>query len=83
LTTLIRTERVGKADRIGLVTIENPPVNALSQPVRAALLEALEAFEADTAIQGVVIHGAGKVFVAGADVREFDTAARAPVVSDC
>ena len=82
MTTLIRTERVGKADRIGLVTIENPPVNALSHPVRAALLEALEAFEADTAIQGVVIHGAGKVFVAGADVREFDTAARAPLLND-
>ena len=40
--TLVRTERVGKADRIGLVTIENPPVNALSHPVRAALLEALD-----------------------------------------
>jgi 3-hydroxyacyl-CoA dehydrogenase len=82
MTPLIRAERGGRQERIGLITIEHPPVNALSQPVRAALLEALEAFEADPAIRGIVIHGAGKVFVAGADVREFDANPRAPLLND-
>lgn len=82
MTTVVRADRVGHAGRIGLVTIEHPPVNALSQPVRAALLETLESFDADPEIHAVVVHGAGKAFVAGADVREFDAEARAPLLND-
>ena len=82
MTTVVHAERVGHAGRIGLVTIENPPVNALSRPVRSALLETLEAFDADPEIRAVVVHGAGRAFVAGADVREFDAEARAPLLND-
>ena len=58
--------------RVAVVTIDNPPVNASSQSVRAGLLEALATTEADPEITSVVLACAGRTFVAGADVREFD-----------
>ena len=67
---------------IAILEIENPPVNALAQPVRAALLAAVQSAAADAAVRGVIIHGAGRCFVAGADLREFDAPARAPLLND-
>ncbi len=55
-----------------VVTIDSPPVNALGLEVRRGLLDALERTEADPSIKAVVLICAGKTFVAGADVREFD-----------
>ncbi len=69
-------------DGIAILEIENPPVNALAQPVRAALLAAVQAAQADPAVHGVVIHGAGRCFVAGADLREFDAPPRPPLLND-
>ena len=69
-------------DGIAILEIENAPVNALAQPVRAALLAAVLAADADPSVRGVVIHGAGRCFVAGADLREFDAAPRAPLLND-
>lgn len=63
---------IDKQDRVAVVTIDNPPVNASSQAVRAGLLEAVAATEADADIDAVVLACAGRTFVAGADVREFD-----------
>jgi 3-hydroxyacyl-CoA dehydrogenase len=57
---------------VAVFTVDNPPVNALSQPVRRALLDAVEALDADRAVRAIVIAGAGKNFIAGADLREFD-----------
>ena len=57
---------------VAVFMFDNPPVNALSQPVRAALLDAIEALDADPAVRAIVLAGAGRGFVAGADVREFD-----------
>ncbi len=57
---------------VAVFTFDNPPVNALAQPVRAALLEAVEALDADPGVHAIVLAGAGRNFVAGADVREFD-----------
>lgn len=56
---------------IALIAVDNPPVNALSQAVRAGLQEAIERFEADTAAKVAVILGTGRTFIAGADIREF------------
>ena len=67
---------------IAILEIENPPVNALAQPVRAALLSAVQAAEADPGVEGIVIHGAGRCFVAGADLREFEAPPRAPLLND-
>lgn len=58
-------------DHVMLITINNPPVNAISASVRQGLMAALDWIETSDAIQGVVITGAGSTFVAGADIKEF------------
>lgn len=52
--------------------IDNPPVNATSASVRQGLAEAIRRTEADPAIKALVIRCAGKTFIAGADIKEFD-----------
>jgi 3-hydroxyacyl-CoA dehydrogenase len=67
-------------DRIGPVlvaTIDNPPVNALSHSVRAGLLAAVDALEGSDA-KALVIVCAGRTFIAGADIREFNQPLREP-----
>lgn len=59
------------ADRIGLITIDNPPVNATSQAVRKGLIEAIAAADNDSACDAIVITAKGRTFVAGGDVTEF------------
>jgi 3-hydroxyacyl-CoA dehydrogenase len=56
---------------IAIITVNNPPVNALSQGVRAGIAEAIEQFAADASLKAAVLIGAGKTFVAGADIKEF------------
>ena len=65
----VRVEREGG---VAVVTIDNPPVNALSQAVRKELLQAFGAFANDSSVTGIVLIGAGRDFVAGADIREMD-----------
>jgi 3-hydroxyacyl-CoA dehydrogenase len=79
---MTRSGESGSADGIAIFTVDNPPVNALSQEIRAALLQSIQAVEADSAIRALVIHGAGRHFVAGADVREFDHEPAAPLLND-
>ena len=64
--------------RVLLVTIDNPPVNALSAKVRAGLLAAIEAANADSQVGAVVLAGRGRNFIAGADIREFGKPAVPP-----
>ena len=73
---------VVRFDGVGLIDIENPPVNALSQSVRAGLLAAIESLDADPAVFAIVVHGRGRHFIAGADVREFDAGPREPLLND-
>ena len=54
-----------------MVTIDNPPVNALGAAVRQGLLAAMQQAQADAAVAAVLLVGAGKAFIAGADIREF------------
>lgn len=61
-----------------VVTVNNPPVNALGQAVRAGLLAAVEQAAADAAVKAVLIVGEGKAFIAGADIREFGKPAMPP-----
>ncbi len=77
--TAIHSERRG---RVEVIVIDHPPVNALAQPMRAALLAAVAAAESDPEVRAIVIHGAGRHFVAGADIREFDHEPRAPLLND-
>jgi len=62
---------VENRDGISLVTIDNPPVNALSLGVPEGLAVALDQIEKDSSIRAAVLMGAGRTFVAGADIREF------------
>ena len=66
------TVSIAKQGRVAVVAVDNPPVNASSQAVRAGLLEAVAATEDDPDVDAVVLACAGRTFVAGADVREFD-----------
>src|SRR3954453_10322057 len=59
-------------DGIAVITLDNPPVNGLSNAVRTGLLQHLKAADADPAVKAVVIIGAGKAFCGGADIREFN-----------
>ena len=56
---------------VAVVTINSPPVNALSQAVREGLKRGVEAAEADGAVKAIVVICAGRTFIAGADISEF------------
>jgi 3-hydroxyacyl-CoA dehydrogenase len=58
-------------DGVALLRLDNPPVNALSQPVRNELQRALQRAQQRESTQAIIIMGAGIHFSAGADVREF------------
>ncbi len=60
-----------RRDKVLVVTLDHPPVNALSAAVRRGLLDALQAAAVDPAVAAVLIVGAGRNFIAGADIREF------------
>ena len=62
---------VTRDNEIAIVTIDNPPVNALSHAMRKPLNEALIALRDDDSVKGVVLACAGRTFVAGADISEF------------
>ena len=54
-----------------MVTIENPPVNALSPGVPEGIGAAIDAVQEDTSVEAVVVIGSGRTFIAGADIKEF------------
>lgn len=62
-----------RRDSIALVTVDRPPVNALSHAVREGIVQCLGEIEADEGLDAVVLHCAGRTFVAGADISEFGT----------
>lgn len=61
-------------NRVAYVTIQHPPANALNTKTLKGLGEALDHIEKDPGVKVVVITGAGKFFVAGADIKEFTEA---------
>ncbi|MDP2801937.1 MAG: 3-hydroxyacyl-CoA dehydrogenase NAD-binding domain-containing protein [Phreatobacter sp.] len=56
---------------VAVVTVASPPVNALSANVRTGIAEAVQKAGTDPAVKAVVIHCAGRTFIAGADITEF------------
>src|SRR6266446_4526381 len=65
---LVRFEKV---DGIGVITVDNPPVNALSTGVPEGIVVAVDQGNADPAVKAMVLIGAGRSFIAGADIRQF------------
>ena len=66
---------------VGVITIDNPPVNALSHAVRAGITAALDEALAD-GVEAVVIACAGRTFCAGADITEFGKPPQEPFLPD-
>ena len=70
-------------DNIALMTIDNPPVNPLSSGVRQGLSDGVAKALADDAVAAIVLTGAGRAFIAGADISEFGGKAEGPSLLDC
>ena len=68
-------------DQIGVITIDHPPVNALSHAVRQGMLEAIRAAQQD-ASKAVLIYCSGRTFIAGADITEFGKPPKEPYLPD-
>jgi len=66
----------------GLLSFQNPPVNALGQKVRAGLIDGLQRLNGDHAIKVIALFGVGRCFSAGADIREFAQPPLAPYLPD-
>jgi len=58
-------------DGVGIITVDNPPVNALGSGVREGIMAAVERANADPEVRAMVLIGAGRNFIAGADMRQF------------
>src|SRR5262252_1491445 len=71
MTVTSNLVQVSKDGEIAVITINNPPVNALSPGVPEGIAEAIEILAADSQVKAAVLMGAGKTFVAGADIKEF------------
>jgi 3-hydroxyacyl-CoA dehydrogenase len=69
---------VARRGGVAVVTVTNPPVNAISRTVRAGLLDAFRSLAADSGVIAVVISGGPGRFVAGADIREMSSAPEPP-----
>jgi 3-hydroxyacyl-CoA dehydrogenase len=66
--SLVQTSKDGE---VGILTVNNPPVNALSPGVPEGIVAGLEQFEKDDSVKAIVLIGGGRTFIAGADIKEF------------
>jgi 3-hydroxyacyl-CoA dehydrogenase len=79
MSDVVTYERRG---RIGVITVDNPPVNALSRAVRKGLQECLERALGDDETGAIVLICAGRTFLAGADISEFGKPLQPPHLTD-
>ncbi|MGE3989050.1 3-hydroxyacyl-CoA dehydrogenase NAD-binding domain-containing protein [Pseudorhodoplanes sp.] len=73
----VRLERKGS---VGLIIIDNPPVNAGSWDVRSGIFECIRQIGEDPTLEAAVLVGTGTTFIAGSDIKEFDKPLRDPQV---
>lgn len=67
---------------VAVITLNSPPVNALSAAVRQGLFEAFKQADADGAAKAIVLICDGRTFIAGADITEFGSAMADPQLAD-
>jgi 3-hydroxyacyl-CoA dehydrogenase len=72
------TASISMLDGIAVVTVDSPPVNTLSRDVRAGLKASFETLRDDASVKAVVLACAGKTFLSGGDMREFETGIQEP-----
>ncbi|MFW5958137.1 MAG: enoyl-CoA hydratase-related protein, partial [Desulfosalsimonas sp.] len=82
MTEITSAVSLEKKDNIGILAIDNPPVNALGIKVRKGLADGIEMAEKDNDIEAVVIIGRGRAFSAWADIREFGKPMEEPHLPD-
>jgi 3-hydroxyacyl-CoA dehydrogenase len=78
MTAITKSVDLDRRGRVAVLTVNNPPVNALSQHVRQGLHEGVRQAVADAAVSAIVITCAGRTFIAGADITEFGKPPAAP-----
>src|SRR5688572_30166386 len=78
MTAITQSVDLDRRGRVAVVTVNNPPVNALSQHVRQGLHEGVKQAVGDAGVQAIVIACAGRTFIAGADITEFGKPPVAP-----
>src|SRR4249919_1058550 len=74
--------RVERDEAIATIRLDRPPMNALNAQVQDEIAAAAAQVGADHAIRAVVVYGGGKVFAAGADIKEMAGASYARVAED-
>jgi 3-hydroxyacyl-CoA dehydrogenase len=82
MTTTAEPVRLTRRGRAAVLTVDNPPVNALGHAVRSGLATGLHAAAGDPAAAAIVLVCAGRTFIAGADITEFGKPMREPGLSD-
>ncbi len=75
ITDLVSYEAEGS---VGVITINNPPVNALSVGVRVGIKGGIEAANADGSVTSIILVCEGRTFIAGADITEFGKPPQSP-----
>ncbi len=78
MTAITQSVDLSRRGRVAVLTVNNPPVNALSQHVRQGLRDGMRQAVADAAAQAIVIVCAGRTFIAGADITEFGKPPKEP-----
>ena len=71
-----------REDQIAVITVNHPPVNALNSAMRQGLVNALDKAREDAEVTAVVITAAGRTFIAGADITEFNRPPTIPTTGD-
>jgi 3-hydroxyacyl-CoA dehydrogenase len=71
MTAVTKSVDLERRGRVAILTVDNPPVNALSQHVRQGLRDGVKQASADPGAGAIVIVCAGRTFIAGADITEF------------
>ena len=78
MTAISQSVELDRRGRIAVLTVNNPPVNALSQHVRQGLRDGVKQAVADAGVGAIVITCAGRTFIAGADITEFGKPPKEP-----
>jgi 3-hydroxyacyl-CoA dehydrogenase len=78
MTAITQSVDLDRRGRVAVLTVNNPPVNALSQHVRQGLRDGVKQAAADGDVAAIVIVCAGRTFIAGADITEFGKPPKEP-----
>jgi 3-hydroxyacyl-CoA dehydrogenase len=79
INQFVSLDRTGS---VAVITLDNPPVNALSAGLRTGLMEAFKQAKADPANKAIVLICNGRTFIAGADISEFGKPSQGPGLND-